>query len=89
MPLTRLGEYPLTSAVLQEWFWLEKLALMVENKNLFLFSFYQHVFFKIAAFHHAPTADGIERYVFYVAPHIAVDERGEIGKVIRKYFLFF
>jgi hypothetical protein len=37
----------------------------------------------MAAMHHAPVADGKERYVFYVGPHIAVDDKGEIGKVWR------
>lgn len=32
-----------------------------------------------AAMHHAPIADGKERYVFYALPHIAVNEEGRIG----------
>lgn len=32
-----------------------------------------------AAMHHAPRVDGKERYVFYVVPHIAVDENGNTG----------
>ena len=32
-----------------------------------------------AAMHHAPIADGKERYVFYALPHIAINEEGRIG----------
>lgn len=32
-----------------------------------------------AAIHHAPKIDNRERYVFYVIPHIAVDEDGKTG----------
>ena len=33
-----------------------------------------------AAHHHAPTANGRERYVYYVLPHIAIGPQGEIGR---------
>lgn len=40
-----------------------------------------------AGLSHAPTedlgADGLEKYVFIVGPHIAIDSKGEIGKVAR------
>lgn len=32
-----------------------------------------------AAMHHAPIAEGKERYVFYAMPHIAINEEGRIG----------
>ena len=32
-----------------------------------------------AAIHHAPRVDDRERYVFYVIPHIAIDEDGKTG----------
>ena len=32
-----------------------------------------------AAMHHAPQVDGKERYVFYVVPHIAINEDGKSG----------
>jgi len=32
-----------------------------------------------AAMHHAPQVDGKERYVFYVIPHIAINEDGKSG----------
>ncbi len=32
-----------------------------------------------AAMHHAPQVDGRERYVFYVVPHIAINEDGKSG----------
>jgi len=32
-----------------------------------------------AAMHHAPRVDGKERYVFYVVPHIAINEDGKSG----------
>jgi len=32
-----------------------------------------------AAMHHAPIANGKERYVFYVLPHIAINQEGRIG----------
>ncbi|MEW6067150.1 MAG: hypothetical protein AB1610_02475 [Nitrospirota bacterium] len=32
-----------------------------------------------AAIHHAPRIDNKERYVFYVIPHIAIDEDGKTG----------
>jgi hypothetical protein len=32
-----------------------------------------------AAMHHAPNVEGRERYVFYVVPHIAVNEDGKSG----------
>jgi hypothetical protein len=38
-----------------------------------------------AALHHAPQdEDGKERYVVFCGPHIAIDENGEVGKVIRR-----
>jgi len=37
-----------------------------------------------AAMHHAPSVDGKERYVFYVVPHIAVNEDGKTGFCKRK-----
>jgi len=37
-----------------------------------------------AAIHHAPRVDDRERYVFYVIPHIAVDEGGKTGFCKRK-----
>jgi len=37
-----------------------------------------------AATHHAPRVDNRERYVFYVIPHIAVDENGKTGFCKRK-----
>jgi len=36
-----------------------------------------------AAMAHAPVVDGIERYVFWVAPHIGLTLEGEFGKVYR------
>ncbi len=33
----------------------------------------------LAAMHHSPIVDGKERYVFYVMPHIAIDNEGRIG----------
>ncbi|MFH1702572.1 MAG: hypothetical protein ABIB41_03935 [Nitrospirota bacterium] len=38
----------------------------------------------LAAMHHAPRIDDRERYVFYVIPHIAIDEEGRIGFCSRK-----
>ncbi len=32
-----------------------------------------------AAMHHAPEGGGKERYVFYVMPHMAIDEEGKNG----------
>jgi hypothetical protein len=32
-----------------------------------------------AAMHHAPRVDGKERYVYYVIPHIAINEEGKTG----------
>jgi hypothetical protein len=37
-----------------------------------------------AAIHHAPRVDSRERYVFYVIPHIAIDESGKTGFCKRK-----
>jgi len=37
-----------------------------------------------AAMHHAPRVDGKERYVFYVVPHIAINENGKTGFCQRK-----
>ncbi|MFN3533884.1 MAG: hypothetical protein ACK4WB_00660 [Desulfatiglandales bacterium] len=37
-----------------------------------------------ACLHHAPHHEGKERYVFYVAPHIGIDRRGNWGSVKRK-----
>lgn len=37
-----------------------------------------------AAVHHAPRVDSRERYVFYVIPHIAIDEGGKTGFCKRK-----
>jgi len=37
-----------------------------------------------AAIHHAPRVDGRERYVFYVIPHMAIDEDGKSGFCKRK-----
>jgi len=37
-----------------------------------------------AAIHHAPKVDGRERYVFYVIPHMAIDEDGKSGFCKRK-----
>jgi len=37
-----------------------------------------------AATHHAPQVDGRERYVFYVTPHIAINEEGKAGFCKRK-----
>jgi hypothetical protein len=37
-----------------------------------------------AAIHHAPRIDDRERYVFYVIPHIAIDEEGRMGFCSRK-----
>jgi hypothetical protein len=36
-----------------------------------------------AAMAHAPVVDGKERYVFWVAPHIAFSGNNEVGKVWR------
>jgi hypothetical protein len=36
-----------------------------------------------AAMAHAPVVEGIERYVFWVAPHIGLTLEGEVGKVYR------
>jgi len=36
-----------------------------------------------AAMAHAPVVDGKERYVFWVAPHIALDAEGSVGKCMR------
>ena len=37
-----------------------------------------------AATHHAPRIDGRERYVYYVIPHIAINEQGKTGFCKRK-----
>lgn len=37
-----------------------------------------------AATHHAPRVDGKERYVFYITPHIAINEEGKAGFCQRK-----
>jgi len=37
-----------------------------------------------AAIHHAPRVDGRERYVFYIIPHMALDEDGKSGFCKRK-----
>ena len=37
-----------------------------------------------AAIHHAPRVDGRERYVFYVIPHMAINEDGKSGFCKRK-----
>jgi hypothetical protein len=37
-----------------------------------------------AAMHHAPRVDGKERYVYYVIPHIAINEEGKTGFCKRK-----
>jgi hypothetical protein len=37
-----------------------------------------------AAMHHAPKVDGKERYVFYIVPHIAINEDGKTGFCQRK-----
>ena len=37
-----------------------------------------------AAMHHAPRVEGKERYVFYVTPHIAINEDGKTGFCKRK-----
>lgn len=37
-----------------------------------------------AATHHAPRVDGRERYVYYVMPHIAINEEGKTGFCKRK-----
>jgi Limiting CO2-inducible proteins B/C beta carbonyic anhydrases len=37
-----------------------------------------------AAMHHAPQVDGRERYVYYVIPHIAINEEGKTGFCKRK-----
>ncbi len=37
-----------------------------------------------AATHHAPRVDGRERYVYYVIPHIAINEEGKTGFCKRK-----
>jgi len=36
-----------------------------------------------AALHHSPEVNGLERFVFYSMPHIAIDEFGTIGSVLR------
>ena len=36
-----------------------------------------------AAHHHAPDTDGIERYVYFAFPHIAIDEQGIPGNCWR------
>jgi hypothetical protein len=38
----------------------------------------------LAAIHHAPKISDRERYVFYVIPHIAIDEEGRMGFCSRK-----
>lgn len=38
----------------------------------------------LAAIHHAPKVGDRERYVFYVIPHIAIDEEGRMGFCKRK-----
>lgn len=38
----------------------------------------------LSAIHHAPGIDDRERYVFYVIPHIAIDEEGRMGFCSRK-----
>lgn len=38
----------------------------------------------LAFMHHAPKIDGKERYVYYIASHIAIDENGRIGFCKRK-----
>lgn len=37
-----------------------------------------------AATHHAPRVDGRERYIYYVMPHIAINEEGKTGFCKRK-----
>ena len=38
-----------------------------------------------AAIHHAPIdSEGIERYVVFCGPHIAIDEHGVVGRVVRR-----
>ncbi|MBE0425263.1 MAG: hypothetical protein IBX72_01280 [Nitrospirae bacterium] len=37
-----------------------------------------------AAMHHAPRIDGREHYVYYVIPHIAINEEGKVGFCKRK-----
>lgn len=37
-----------------------------------------------AATHHAPRVDGRERYIYYVIPHIAINEEGKTGFCKRK-----
>lgn len=37
-----------------------------------------------AAMHHAPKMEGKERYVFYITPHIAINEEGKAGFCQRK-----
>ncbi len=37
-----------------------------------------------ASMHHAPRVDGKERYVYYVVPHIAINEEGRTGFCKRK-----
>ncbi len=37
-----------------------------------------------AATHHAPMVDGRERYIYYVIPHIAINEEGKTGFCKRK-----
>lgn len=38
----------------------------------------------MAAMHHAPDVDNMERYVFYALPHIAIDSEGRMGFCMRK-----
>jgi len=33
----------------------------------------------LAAMHHAPNMDGKERYVFYALPHVAIDDKEQVG----------
>ena len=38
-----------------------------------------------AALHHAPQdEEGLERYVIFCGPHIAIDKDGQVGKVVRR-----
>lgn len=36
-----------------------------------------------AAMHHSPDTDGKERYVYYALPHVAIDERAQVGLCTR------
>lgn len=38
----------------------------------------------MAAMHHSPIVNGKERYLFYIFPHIAINENGEIGYCKRR-----